>query len=70
MPRALPPLAVICLVALGIAMKVAARHYSDAHPVLVILALVGVVIGTVIVAFLLPKVLRLVRRRDHFANPS
>ncbi len=40
----------VCLIAVGIAIKVAAAHYGDTHPDAVILALIGLIIGAVCVA--------------------
>ncbi len=60
----------VCLIAAGIAIKVAAAHYSDTHPDAVILALIGLIIGAVCVAYLVTWLRRIIRRSDRFANPS
>jgi len=60
----------VCLIAVGIAIKVAAGHYGDTHPDGVILALIGLIIGAVCVAYLVTWLRRVTRRSDRFANPS
>jgi hypothetical protein len=69
MSRGLAPVAVVCLIVVGIAIKAAAAHYGDKHPVVVILALVGLMIGAVCIAYLATWLRRRIRRRDHYANP-
>jgi len=70
MLRALPPIAVVCLIGIEFAMNAGAHHYGETHPALTIAALLGVIISAVCVAVLLPKARRLIRRRDHFADSS
>jgi NhaP-type Na+/H+ or K+/H+ antiporter len=70
MPRGLPPVVVVCLIVVGIAIKAAAAHYGNTHPVVVILALIGLMIGAVCVAYLLTWLRRLLRSRDRSATPS
>ncbi len=70
MSRGLSAVVAVCLIAVGIAIKVAAAHYGDTHPDAVILALIGVIIGAVCVAYLVTWLRRVIRRSDRFANPS
>jgi NhaP-type Na+/H+ or K+/H+ antiporter len=70
MSRGLAPVAVVCLIVVGIAIKATAARYGDTHPVVVMLALVGLIIGAVCIAYLATWLRRLMRRRDHLANRS
>jgi uncharacterized membrane protein YczE len=70
MPRGLSGVVAVCLIAVGIAIKLAAAHYGDTHPDAVILALIGLIIGAVGVAYLVTWLGRVIRRSDRFANPS
>ena len=60
----------VCVIAVGVAIKVAAAHYGDTHPDGVILALIGLIIGAVCLAYLVTWLHRVIRRSDRFANPS
>ena len=70
MSRGLSAVVAVGLIAVGIAIKVAAAHYDDTHPDTVILALVGLIIGSVCVAYLVTWLRRVIRRGDRFADPS
>jgi drug/metabolite transporter (DMT)-like permease len=70
MSRGLPLVVVVCLIVVGIAIKATAAHYGNTHPVVVILALTGLIIGAVCVAYLVTWLRRLLRSGDRSVTPS